>query len=377
MLNTFFLLLTMLIGFGSVAAQELSNTRLAREEYQHPDGIFVTAYQYSPSGNIKTVQNLKGKKLQYTETQFVFNAKNQIISFVRKYANGLTPTETYTFDYGNDGTLLKQTVTNLYDGKEKFLYANTYKWGNSDIVVTEERASFAGRLIRPTVYKLNADGNITQENSLDKNGKIVYVSFVNKSFDDKINPNLLRGNYGTWEINSKNNYTKQDPQGSATNTKVSYIYNANGTPKTQKIVYQYKDYDVTHTVNYSYITVNAPPTKSDVKDNTGLPDAVTTIALAQNALAIQAYQYKQQTLYRVNPFANRDSLLKKGVQVIKYHYYDAAGNIVITYQQALVAAFNRATIWLPQTVNAKDVILMPGRQWIRKDNDYVLRGKSN
>ncbi len=245
-------LLLLLIIFGTAINQANSqNLRLASEIYQGADGILKWQYSYTTKGQISKVLYTQSKKLFYTEADFKTDSNNQVLRFIRTYANGKTPTETVAFEYNEKGNLLKFTTSIIKDGKQKTIKHNEYEWAVDSVI------AYAGGKANgysKTIYVLNNNNDITKVNFLDMKNTETSEAYVFDKYDNHPNPYNLRGNYPDEDIVAAHNKTSLFMNRKATAT---YIYNKEGVPTNSKINFFFPEtkQTITHRVTYSYVLI--------------------------------------------------------------------------------------------------------------------------
>lgn len=247
-------LIAALLSFGSAAQPPAEAWRLVKKTWSIPgDALERYEYEYDAAGRITAMKNYRGKALNQTETDFVYDAQNRITSFrmVSKGADAYS----YRFTYDDAGRLSsRQEVRHLETGKERVTLTQSYRYGPDKIIESKERPSFGGRLKDEITFALDANGNFTRKSSVDLNNNRA-EDFIYGAYSGKPNPMRYTGAYFLTKPDSPQIGVEGHWQNSSPN-ETEFSVNADGLVTKSTVTYTTSDGGkVKHFYVYSYAKV--------------------------------------------------------------------------------------------------------------------------
>jgi hypothetical protein len=206
-----------------------------------------TSYHYNGKGQLVTAEFYSNDDILSNDLRIFQTAMNSNILITQ--ANG-KKVGTITYEYNNNGELIKTTYTGLLAGSTEYseftydsnnrISKQTMYWGNTAMGYIDYSYDIKGNLIKEILY------------NLPSTGVAELITSTRYDFDNKQNPYRSFKQQITPGINTnQNNIIKETytihltpEQGSDKEqiTETSYIYIANGYPtgKNGNVVYVYK-----------------------------------------------------------------------------------------------------------------------------------------
>jgi len=242
--------------YGIHAEASSDQWRLVKKTWALPgDALERYEYQYDTAGRIIEMRNYRGKKLNLSEKDFVYDDHGRISSYQIVFGDSDPYRHVMTYDQQGRLKSHEEIRHRRESGKDQVTLTRTFSYGANTITENKTRASFGGKLADETTYFLDAKGNFIRKTGIDQNSGQKSQEYIFGNYDDKPNPLIFTGAYFLTELNSRHAGGEGFWEGSPTATS-SFTHNKDSLVSKMVITYTTSDGGkVNHTYEYTYVKI--------------------------------------------------------------------------------------------------------------------------